>query len=340
MSRFLPEPPLSAGDTPRTAVLLMNLGTPEAPTAEAVRPYLKQFLSDRRVVELPQWLWQPVLRGLVLTLRPKKSAHAYQQIWQAEGSPLAVFTAKQAAALQAALPGVLVRFAMTYGRPSVADTLAELKAKGVDKLLVLPLYPQYAASSTAAAIDKVLAVLQQQRNQISLRTVSRFHDHPAYIAAMRAHIEAYWQEHGRGQKLLLSFHGIPEAAHTHGDPYPEECRRSAELLAAALGLGEQDYVVGFQSQFGKNRWISPSTQKLLGELPKKHNISELDVFCPGFLSDCLETLEEIAITGREQFHEAGGKTYRFIPCLNDSPLAGQMLETLARENLHGWLPQS
>lgn len=337
MSRFLPEPPLSAGRAPHTAVLLMNLGTPDAPTAEAVRPYLRQFLSDPRVVELPKLLWQPVLRGIVLPFRPKKSAHGYRQIWQAEGSPLAVFTAKQAAALQVALPGVLVRFAMSYGRPAVDDTLAELKAKGIGRLLVLPLYPQYAASSTGAAVDKVLAVLLRQRNQMSLRTVSRFYDHPAYITAMKAHIEAYWRQQGRGEKLMLSFHGIPEASHTHGDPYPDECRRSAALLAEALGLGGQDYIVAFQSQFGKNRWISPSTQKLLTELPARQNVRELDIFCPGFLSDCLETLEEIAIAGREQFHEAGGKTYRFIPCLNDSPAAVAMLEAIARENLHGWL---
>ncbi|EGY53578.1 ferrochelatase [Neisseria shayeganii] len=335
MPAFLPEPPLSAKQQHGTAVLLINLGTPEAPTAEAVRPYLREFLSDQRVVELPKLLWQPILRGFVLPFRPRKSAHAYRQIWQQEGSPLAVFTARQAQALQQALPDVSVRFAMTYGRPSVADTLAELKAQGIGRLLVLPLYPQYAASSSGAAIDKVLKVLLKQRNQLSLRTVSRYYDHPAYIRAMQTHIEAYWRQHGRGKKLMLSFHGIPESAHIQGDPYPDECRHTARLLAEALQLNEEDYLVAFQSQFGRNRWIGPSTQQLLDELPKQQT-DELDIFCPGFLSDCLETLEEIAIAGREQFHAAGGKTYRFIPCLNDSPACTEMLAALAGENLHGW----
>lgn len=336
MSLFLNEPALSYGQQNKTAVILMNLGTPDAPTAQAVRPYLKAFLSDRRVVELPKWVWQPVLRGLVLTLRPKKSAHGYEKIWFEEGSPLAVYTERQAKALAAALPGVTVRHAMTYGNPGVPQVLQDLKNQGVGKVLVIPLYPQYAASSTGAALDKVFAQLQQQRNQMSVRTVSRFYDDTGYIDAMKQHIQTYWAEHGRGEKLMLSFHGIPQKNHDDGDPYPQECRHTAKLLADALGLSESEYIVSFQSQFGKAKWVGPSTQDLFDELPKQ-GITKLDVFCPGFLADCLETMEEIALMGREQFHEAGGRQYQFIPCLNDNPVWVNALADLARRNLQGWI---
>lgn len=335
MPYFLPEPALSGLQHDKTAVLLLNLGTPDAPTAQAVRPYLKDFLSDQRVVELPKALWQPILQGLILPFRPKKSAHGYGKIWLAEGSPLAVYTEKQAAALAARLPGVIVRHAMTYGNPSVAEVLAEIKAQGTGRLLVIPLYPQYAASSTGAALDKVFRQLLLQRNQMSVRTVSRFYDDPGYIEAMKQHIESYWAEHGRGEKLMLSFHGIPQKNQDDGDPYPDECHRSAALLAKALGLGEQDYIVSFQSQFGKAKWVKPSTQTLFDELPKK-GVTKLDVFCPGFMADCLETMEEIAIMGREQFHEAGGKTFHYIPCLNDRPEWIDALAGLAEKNLRGW----
>ena len=337
MPRFLPEPALPFAQQQRTAVLLLNLGTPAAPTAAAVRPYLREFLSDARVVELPQWLWQPILQGPVLTLRPKKSAHGYEKVWLPEGSPLAVFTERQAAALAQKLPKhIIVRHAMTYGEPSVPRVLAELKAQGVGRLLVLPLYPQYAASSSAAALDKVFAVLQQQRNQMSVRTISRFYDDAGYIKAMKQHIEAYWAAHGRSSKLMLSFHGIPQAGHDQGDPYPEECRRTAKLLAAALDLAETDYLVSFQSRFGKAKWVGPSTQDLFDTLPKQGTTS-LDVFCPGFAADCLETMEEIAIAGREQFHAAGGEQFHYIPCLNDNPAWIDALAALAEENLQGWL---
>ncbi len=335
MSRFHIEPALSYTQQHKTAVLLINLGTPDAPTAEAVRPYLRDFLSDYRVVELPRLLWQPILRGLVLTLRPKKSAHGYEKIWFQDGSPLAVYTERQAKALAAALPDVVVRHAMTYGNPSVADVLADLKAQGVGKLLVIPLYPQYAASSTAAALDKVFEQLLLQRNQMSLRTVSRFYDDAGYIEAMKQHIQAYWAEHGRGDKLMLSFHGIPQKNADDGDPYPDECRHSAKLLAEALSLSEQDYIVSFQSQFGKAKWITPSTQALFDELPKK-GVKKLDVFCPGFIADCLETMEEIALMGREQFHAAGGTHYQFIPCLNDDPAWIAALTQLVEKQLQGW----
>ncbi|AVR78157.1 ferrochelatase [Neisseria mucosa] len=336
MPRFLPEPPLPYTEQNRTAVLLLNLGTPDAPTAQAVKPYLLDFLSDQRVVELPKLLWQPILRGLILTLRPKKSAHAYEKIWFKDGSPLLVYTARQAETLGKLLPDITVRYAMTYGNPGVDDVLAELKSQGIGNLLVVPLYPQYAASSTGAALDKVFLQLLRQRNQLSIRTVSRFYEDAGYIEAMKKHIQAYWTEHGRGEKLMLSFHGIPQKQYDEGDPYPDECRHTAKLLAEALGLTEQEYIVSFQSQFGKAKWVKPSTQVLFDELPKQ-GITKLDVFCPGFMADCLETMEEIALMGREQFHAAGGKEYRYIPCLNDSAEWIGALADLVRRNLCGWV---
>lgn len=336
MPNFLPEPALPYGQQDKTAVVLMNLGTPEAPTAAAVKPYLRDFLSDKRVVELPKPLWQPVLHGLVLALRPKKSAHGYQKVWLPEGSPLAVYTAAQAALLAQRLPDVLVRHAMSYGSPGVPQVLRELKAQGVMQVLVVPLYPQYAASSTGAALDKVFGELLQQRNQMSVRTVSRFYYDAGYIGAMKQHIEAYWAQHGRGGKLMLSFHGIPQKNSDDGDPYPHECRHTARLLAEALSLSENDYVVSFQSRFGRAEWVGPGTQDLLDSLPKQ-GTSSLDVFCPGFVSDCLETLEEIAIAGREQFHAAGGREYRYIPCLNTNEAWISALTDLVKRHLQGWL---
>ncbi|MCQ9326388.1 ferrochelatase [Neisseria dentiae] len=335
MPSFLPEPALPYGQQNKTAVLLMNLGTPAAPTAAAVKPYLRDFLSDKRVVELPKPLWQPILHGVVLTLRPKKSAHGYEKVWLPEGSPLAVYTEKQAELLAQRLPDIIVRHAMSYGNPGVPQVLRELKAQGVMQVLAVPLYPQYAASSTGAALDKVFGELLQQRNQMSVRTVSRFYNDEGYIAAMKQHIEAYWAQHGRGGKLMLSFHGIPQKNSDDGDPYPHECHETARLLAKALSIGENDYVVSFQSQFGKAKWVGPGTQELFDRLPKQ-GVLDLDVFCPGFVSDCLETMEEIAIAGREQFHEAGGRQYRYIPCLNTDAAWIDALAALVERNLQGW----
>ena len=336
MPHFQPEPPHGAQQQARVGILLINLGTPAAPTPEAVRPYLREFLSDQRVVELPRLLWQPLLRGIILPFRAKKSAHGYRQIWQHEGSPLAVITAKQAAALQAELPQVLVGHAMSYGEPAVANAIAAMKAQGVDRLLAIPLYPQYAASSSGAALDKVLNELLKQRNQISLRTISRFYNHPDYIQAMAAHIRAYWQQHGRSQRILFSFHGIPEAAVQQGDPYEIECRASAQLLAEALQLSAQEWYISFQSRFGRARWIGPATSDLLTELPAKQQIRELDVFCPGFVSDCLETLEEIAEDARGAFLHAGGREFHYIPALNDAPDWIRALVSLVQQHLQGW----
>lgn len=341
--KFQPEYPIEFGEQEQIGVLLINLGTPDAPTAESVRPYLRAFLSDQRVVELPRWLWQTILRGIILPFRSKNSAHGYQKVWLKEGSPLAVFTQRQTEGLRSRLPAhVHVSYAMTYSKPSIAESLMTLKSKGVGRLIVLPLYPQYAGSSTGAALDKVWQQLLQQRNQMSVRSISRFYNHPAYIHALANQIRAYRAEHGTGDKLMFSFHGIPQRQHDTGDPYPHECRETARLVATELGLNETQYLVSFQSQFGKDKWVTPSTQDLFTELPKKHGVEKLDVVCPGFVSDCLETMEEIAIAGREQFHAAGGTQFHYIPCLNDNPDFLDALATLIQENGAGWfnVPES
>lgn len=335
--RYQAEPALPAAAPRKTGILLLNLGTPAAPTAQAVRPYLRQFLSDPRVIELPEILWQPLLRGLILPLRAKKSAAHYKKIWFKEGSPLLIYSQRQAKALAERLPDTaLVRCAMTYGLPDIAYTLAELKAQGADKILAIPLFPQYAASSSGAALDTLWRALLHTRSQPAIRTVRSFHNHPGYIEALRAQVSAYWQQHGKGKHLLMSFHGIPQFHADAGDPYPQECRETARLLAAALGLREYQYTAAFQSRFGGGKWLEPATEDLLKSLPK-NGTDELDVICPAFVSDCLETLEEIALDGRETFHQAGGKTYRYIPCLNDNPLWIDTLADIVRHEAAGWL---
>ena len=332
------EPKPAAGGRQKTGVLLINLGTPAAPTAAAVRPYLRSFLSDRRIVDLPALLWQPLLRGVILPLRAKKSAANYAKVWFKEGSPLEVFTRRQCEGLQSRLPeDVAVAYAMSYSEPSIPSAIEALKAQGVGRLLVLPLYPQYAGSSSGAALDQVHDALKRQRNQMSLRTVSRFYDHPAYIGAQAAQIRNYRAQHGSGGKLLFSFHGIPLRHERNGDPYQSECRHSARLIAAELGLGEQDYEVCFQSRFGPAKWLEPNTQQLIKQLAKKNAGGRIDIACPGFVADCLETTEAIAISGRELFHAAGGSDYHYIPCLNDNPDWLDALAQIVRENGAGWL---
>lgn len=335
---FHTEPHITFEQQNKTGILLMNLGTPERPSPEALKPYLRRFLSDKRVVELPSFLWKPILFGAVIPLRVKHVAENYERVWLNEGSPLQVFTERQRDGLRQRLPQDLyIEYAMTYSEPLVSQALAKLKANGVGRVLVLPLYPQYAASSSAAAIDKVFKELLKQRNQMSVRTVTRFYDHEGYIKALAAQIRNYRAEHGAGDLLMFSFHGIPQAQHDKGDPYPHECRKTAQLVAAELGLSEQDYTVSFQSQFGKAKWIGPSTQDLFVSLPKKQKIKKLDVICPGFTSDCLETMEEIAIAGREEFFASGGEQFHYIPCLNDNPDWLDALADLARDNLQGWV---
>ncbi|BCL74961.1 ferrochelatase [Jeongeupia sp. HS-3] len=341
MSRFLPEPEFSHDQPARIGVLLVNLGTPDAPTAAAVKPYLRQFLSDPRVVEIPRIVWQAILRGIILNIRPKKSAHKYASIWSKEGSPLQVWTQKQAGLLKGYLGERLnapLSFAvgMRYGQPSIAAGLDKLKAEGCDRILLMPLYPQYAASTTATACDAAFARLVSYRNQPALRTLRSFHDDPGYIAALANQVRAHWQREGRGDHLLMSFHGLPRYTLDKGDPYHCHCHKTARLLAEALELQTGDYTLTFQSRFGKAEWLKPYTADVLTQLGKA-KVGQLDVICPGFVSDCLETLEEIAIEGKESFLIAGGGNFRYIPCLNDNPKWITALADLVERELSGWL---
>lgn len=289
-------------------VLLVNLGTPEAPEAPAVRRYLAEFLSDPRVVELPRWIWLPILHGVILRLRPERSARKYASIWTPEGSPLAAHTAKQARLLAAATR-VPIEYAMRYGEPRIAAGLARLRAAGARRIVCLPLYPQYAGSTTESVRD----VLEP-----GIAMIEQFHDHPAYIAALAASVRRQWAEHGRGDLLVMSFHGIPKRSVERGDPYEQHCRATARLLAAALELGAPQWKLTFQSRFGPAQWLQPYTRDTLVDLARG-GLARVDVVCPGFVSDCLETLEEIGIEVRDAFLRAGGRQYRALHCLNEEP---------------------
>jgi len=344
MPYYLPEPPYKHDQAARVGILLINLGTPEAPTAAAVRPYLKEFLWDRRVVEIPRPLWWLILNGIILNTRPAKSAEKYAAIWRPEGSPLKVYTERMAKLLKGHLgerlgQPVLVDYAMRYGQPAVADKIAEMKAQGVDRLLLLPLYPQYAASSTGSALDAVWQTLLHTRNPPEIRAIKHYHDNPGYIAALRQSVEAYWAEHGRPDVLVMSFHGTPRRSLDLGDPYHCECQKTGRLLAEALGLGAEQFRITFQSRFGRAEWLQPYTAATLEELGRKKT-RRVDVVCPGFVADCLETLEEIAMEGKASFLNAGGGEFRYIPALNDRPLWISALADLAQSHLAGWLDET
>ncbi|MFN7723895.1 MAG: ferrochelatase [Rubrivivax sp.] len=333
------EPAYSHGSAPRTAVVLANLGTPDEPTASAVRRYLAEFLGDPRVVEISRLLWWPILHGIILRTRPAQSAAKYASIWTPEGSPLAVWTTRQAQGLQAQLDQrghhVTVRHAMRYGNPSLPSVLDALKAEGATRILVLPLYPQYAGSTTATVNDTVMRWAQGLRRQPELRFVNQYHDDPGYISALAQRIRAYWQAHGQGDKLLLSFHGVPHRTLERGDPYHCQCHKTARLLGEQLGLAPDRLVVTFQSRFGKAKWLQPYTEPTLIALAQQ-GLQRVDVACPGFTSDCLETLEEINMEAREAFLHAGGRDFHYIPCLNDSSDWAQALGALAERHLQGW----
>ncbi len=325
-------------------MLLINLGTPSAPTPRAVRRYLAQFLSDPRVVELPKLIWQVILRLLILPFRSRASASKYASVWLTEGAPLLVYTEAQTKALKKQLaatePQLLVEFAMRYGEPSIPQVLAKLKADGVDRLLLVPLYPQYSATTTASAFDAVLAQLQKMRNQPAIRTIKDYADFPPYIAALSAQIQHYWATHGRpdfvrGERLLLSFHGLPKRFVELGDPYYAQCQLTACLLAQALGLTENEFQLTFQSRFGPAAWLTPYTLPTLQKLGAA-GCSRVDIFCPGFTADCLETLEEIGIQGRDAFLQAGGSEYHLIPCVNATQPFIDCLVELIMLNLGGW----
>ena len=341
MPQFLPEPNYQHTNTSKTAVLLVNLGTPDAPTREAVRRYLKQFLSDPRVVEIPRALWWLILNLVILNVRPGKSAKKYASIWQAEGSPLRFHTERQARMLgehlakKIASP-LVVDYAMRYGNPGITDALNRLKAQGCDRILFLPLYPQYAASTTATAIDELARWLCATRNVPEVRTVRHFHDHPAYIGALAASVKEHWSREGRPDKLLMSFHGLPRYTLSRGDPYHCECHKSARMLAEALGLDDHSWKISFQSRFGKTEWLKPYTSATLTEFARQ-GVGRVDVVCPGFASDCLETLEEIAIEAKADFLTAGGKAFHAIACLNERPDWIEALGKIAIEHLSGWV---
>ncbi len=322
-------------------MLLVNLGTPDEPTAPALRRYLAQFLGDPRVVEIPRLAWLPILHGIILRTRPAKSAAKYQSIWTKDGSPLAVWTAKQSVMLrgwlgEAGLRAVRVVHAMRYGNPSLASQLQLLHDQGIDRILVLPLYPQYSSTTTASVVDDIFRWLKTQRRMPEMRFVNSYHDHPAYIRALAGSVRAHWaKEGGRADKLVTSFHGIPARNVKLGDPYADECHTTARLLAAELGLSPEQYQLTFQSRFGKAQWLEPYTEPTLVAMAQS-GVGRVDVMCPGFTSDCLETLEEINQEAREAFMHAGGKEFRYIPCLNDNHAFISALSTIAQENLGGW----
>jgi ferrochelatase len=319
----------------RVGVLLTNLGTPDSADVRAVRRYLAEFLSDRRVVELPKLLWQPVLRGFVLTTRPKKSAEAYGQVWTEAGSPLAAITARQAAALKDAFgPGVIVDWAMRYGRPAIADRIRALKEAGCERILLAPLYPQYCAATTATANDKAFAALAEMRWQPAVRTLPPYHDDPAYIGALQHSVEeALGALDFTPDAVIASFHGMPERTLHLGDPYHCHCQKTGRLLSEALG---RELIVTFQSRFGRARWLEPATDTVLEALPAK-GVKRVAILAPGFSADCLETLEELAIRGRESFQEAGGTDFAYIPCLNDSAPGLACLRAVIGRELAGWV---
>ena len=325
-------PPIPA---PRVGVLLVNLGTPDAADAKAVRRYLAEFLSDRRVVELPAIAWQPILRGIVLTTRPKKSAHAYAQVWREDGSPLAAITRAQATALAGAFgDGVTVDWAMRYGRPAIGERLAAMKAAGCERILVAPLYPQYCAATTATANDKAFAALAAMRWQPALRTLPPYHDDAAYIAALKQSVEeALAALPFVPDRLIASFHGMPVSTLKKGDPYHCHCQKTARLLADALG---RPVTITFQSRFGRARWLEPATDTVLAALPAD-GVRKVAIVAPGFSADCVETLEELAIRGRETFLAAGGTDFACLPCLNDSAAGVVMLRSILARELAGWV---
>lgn len=339
--RSLPEPAYQHGSPSRTGIVLLQLGTPSAPTAAAVRAYLKEFLGDPRVVEAPRWLWMPLLHGLILRTRPAQSAAKYAKVWMPEGSPLAVHTRRQAELLQRHLGERLrtphaLAWGMRYGEPSIEKALLDLREQGCQRILALPMYPQYSMSTTATAFAAVFDTLARMRNMPALRVVRGYHDHPAYIAALARQVSDFWTTHGRPDKLVMSFHGVPRFTLERGDPYYCECQKTARLLAQALELEPDQYAVSFQSRFGRLEWLKPYTIEVVAALGGR-GTRRVDVVCPGFVADCLETLEEIGMENRDAFLKAGGREFNLIPCLNERQEWIEALAGIALENLQGWV---
>lgn len=315
-------------------VLLVNLGTPDEASPAAVKRFLSEFLHDQRVVDMSRWLWCPILHGVILPIRSPKVAKLYQSVWMDEGSPLMVYSRRQQRQLAEVLQ-VPVELGMTYGNPSLASGLESLKQQGCHKVLVLPLYPQYSQTTTAAVFDKVAKVLKSHPEIPELRLVHNYFDHPEYIGALAESVTEFWDNHGKPDYLLCSYHGIPKRYADNGDPYPQHCNGTTALLAEKLGLPREQMSMSYQSIFGREEWLKPYTEQTISELAQK-GIKRLDVMCPAFSVDCLETLEEIAEQCRETFIEADGKEFNLIPCLNDNPAHIAMMAQLVRQNTQGW----
>jgi protoporphyrin/coproporphyrin ferrochelatase len=332
------------GTSQKTAILLVNLGTPDSADAPALRRYLKAFLSDPRVIEIPKLIWWCILKLIILQVRPKKSAAKYASIWTEEGSPLLAISKKQQAKLSEGFKvrrwDVQVELAMRYGNPSVPSKLDELRKNGYDRILVFPLYPQYSAATSASVFDAVFEWAKPVRNVPEFRFVKHYHDHPAYIHALTERVRSYWKAHGKpnfeqGDVLVMSFHGMPEFTLHKGDPYHCECHKTARLLAQDLGLDTTQYRVTFQSRFGRAKWLEPYTEHTLRALGQT-GVRRVDVICPGFMADCLETLEEVNQEVREVFKHAGGGEFHYIACLNDSDWSVSMLTEITAQHLQGW----
>jgi ferrochelatase len=336
-SRFISWPkPFKTGGV---GVILVNLGTPDEPTAPAIRKYLREFLSDPRVIEIPKLLWWPILNGPILMARPRKLVPRYKSVWMEGGSPLMVYTQRQTEGLRKLFAqrglAIEVETGMRYGQPSIKDAMLRLRERGCEHLLVVPLYPQYASSTTATVVDEVARVASHMRDQPALRFIKRFHTDPAFIRPLGDKIAAFWQEHGKPQKLVMSFHGLPRQCVDMGDPYCRDCYETARALAQYLGLSDGAYQVTFQSRFGPAKWLEPYTEPTLQKLAQQ-GVTEIDVVCPGFLADCLETLEEIQVEVCETFMHAGGKRFRYIPALNDDQAWVTSLADMVLSHLQGW----
>ncbi|MGB6105851.1 MAG: ferrochelatase [Pusillimonas sp.] len=347
-SRYLPEPAdphafslePPARDAGPAGILLVNLGTPDEPTPASIRRYLAEFLSDPRVIEIPQWIWQIILRAFILTRRPGALAPRYREIWLEQGSPLLVWSQAQALGVQRHMEAdgfdVRVELGMRYGNPSIASAIDKLRAAGCQRILTVPMYPQYAASTTATAVDRVAAHAARLRDQPELRFVKRYQDDDGYIKALIGQVRQYWDQHGTPQRLLLSFHGLPRRTVEQGDPYYRDCMETALLLKQGLGADGDRVHVSFQSRFGAEKWLEPYTEPTLRQWARE-GIGQVDVMCPGFLADCLETMEEIQMQCRDAFLAEGGRQFRYIPCLNDDPVWAAGFARLIGKHLGGWV---
>ena len=339
MSVFIGEKNYEHGNSDKTGILLTNLGTPDKPTAKSVKLYLREFLSDPRVIEIPKLLWQIILRGVILQIRPKRSAKIYSTIWTKEGSPLLVIAQKQVDLVRQELkkkyPNSVIELAMRYGNPSIENALQKLQQQQVRRLLVFPLYPQYCAATTASTFDAVTNVLQKWRWIPELRFINQYFEEESYINALSKSIQDFWNKNGKPQKIIFSYHGIPKKYHTKGDPYHCFCLKTTRLVKEYLNLNDEEIMTTFQSRFGRAEWLQPYTSQTLIELPNK-GIKDIHIISPGFSADCLETLEELEEENREYFIKSGGEEYKYIQCLNDHPLHISMMVKLILKHTQGW----